>query len=586
MKNNASILVIDDDPLIRYMISTTLAAIGFSTIEAANGEEGMDLYFQHGADAILLDVIMPGGIDGFEACVALRAHQKGEHIPILMMTSLEDMDSIDKAYEVGATDFIAKPVNIPLLGHRLRYMLRYSETTRRLLDSEQRLHRMAYFDSLTELPNRNFFVEHLQHIIPLVQRQKKKLGVLFLDLDDFKRINDTLGHHVGDRVLQETGKRLLDSIRASDVMIRTGINTDGTSLARLGGDEFTVLLSMIDDSEDAAVIAERIRLNLSQPHIFENHELFTTSSIGLAIYPDDGEEAEELLKHADMAMYNSKREGGNRYSYFSASMTATAVRRLTLETHLRKAIERGELYLHYQPVLDLASGLFSGLEALLRWVSPELGVIHPEEFIPVAEETGLINKIGEWVLRKACAQVQSWRNELGLPLIRIAVNVSVVQILQKGFSTLVKTILSDTGLPAEVLELELTESILIKDEAVILDALRALKRIGVILTIDDFGTGYSSMRLLKTFPIDRLKIDQMFVQNLEQDVSNTAIASAVIAMAESMGMAVTAEGVETAAQLAFLKSENCHEVQGWYLSSALDCLEVESFFHQRHSKIV
>jgi diguanylate cyclase len=584
MKNNACILVIDDDPLIRFMISTTLAVIGFSTIEAASGEQGMDLFFQHGVDAILLDVVMPGGIDGFEACAALRAEQDGEHVPILMMTSLEDMKSIDKAYEVGATDFIAKPVNIPLLGHRLRYMLRYSETTKRLLESEQRLHRMAYFDSLTELPNRQFFVEHLQHIIPLVHRQKKKLGVLFLDLDDFKRINDTLGHHVGDIVLQETSKRLLESIRGSDVMTRTGINNDGSSLARLGGDEFTVLLSMIDGSEDAAVIAERIRQNLSQPHIFESHELFTTSSIGLAIYPDDGEEAEELLKHADMAMYNSKREGGNRYTYFSANMTATAVRRLTLETHLRKAIERGELDLHYQPVLDLTTGLFNGLEALLRWTSPELGIVQPEEFIPVAEETGLINKVGEWVLRKACAQMQKWRNEAGLPLVRIAVNMSALQILQKGFSTLVSTVLSETGLSAEVLELELTESILIKDEAVVLEALIALKQIGVILTIDDFGTGYSSMRLLKKFPIDRLKIDQMFVQNLEQDVSNTAIASAVIALAESMGMAVTAEGVETSAQLAFLKSKNCHEVQGWYLSSALRSSEVENFFHQHQNK--
>lgn len=579
MKNNASILVIDDDPLIRFMVSTTLAAVGFTSREAASGEEGLRLFLQHGADAILLDVIMPGGMDGFAVCTALREQQSAKHVPILMMTSLEDMESIDKAYEVGATDFIAKPINIPLLGHRLRYMLRYSETTKRLLESEQRLHRMAYFDSLTELPNRQFFVEHLQYMLPLVSRHKKKLGVLFMDLDDFKRINDTLGHHVGDMVLQETGKRLLESIRASDVMTRTGSNTDGTSLARLGGDEFTVLLSMIDSSDDAAIIAERIRVNLSQPHIIDNHELFTTSSIGMAIYPDDGEDAEELLKHADMAMYNSKREGGNRYSYFSASMTATAVRRLTLETHLRRAIERNEMELHYQPVLDLKTGVFNGLEALLRWKSPELGVIHPEEFIPVAEETGLITRIGEWVLRKACCQAQQWRKQ-GLPLVRIAVNVSVVQILQKGFATMVSTVLAETRLPPEALELELTESILIKDETVILEALRTLKRVGVLLTIDDFGTGYSSMRLLKHFPIDRLKIDQMFVQNLEQDVSNTAIASAVIALGESMGMAVTAEGVETLAQLSFLQSKNCHEVQGWYLSNVLTSIEVEDFFRQ------
>jgi diguanylate cyclase len=256
-----------------------------------------------------------------------------------------------------------------------------------------------------------------------------------------------------------------------------------------------------------------------------------------------------------------------------------------LETHLRKAIERGELDLHYQPVLDVTTSQFNGVEALLRWVSPELGVINPEEFIPVAEETGLIHKIGEWVLLKACVQLQAWR-QLGLPLLRIAVNVSALQVLQKGFPALISAILSDIGLPSQVLELELTESILIKDETVILGALKALKNIGVILTIDDFGTGYSSMRLLKNFPIDRLKIDQMFVQNLEQDVSNKAIASAVIALAESMGMAVTAEGVETPSQLEFLKSKKCHEIQGWLLSSPLDAAGVEDFFRQRHSQIV
>ena len=567
--------------MIRFMVSSALAAIGFQTREAISGEEGLAVFSDSGADAILLDVVMPGGIDGFEVCTQLRSHQDGEHLPILMMTGLEDIASIDRAYEVGATDFIAKPINIPLLNYRIRYMLRASETTKRLLESEHRLHRMAYFDSLTELPNRQFFVEYLQHMLPLVQRQKRKLAVLFLDLDDFKRINDTLGHHVGDLVLQETGRRLLNSIRSSDMLTRTGVNQDGTSLARLGGDEFTVLLSMIENQDDAAVIAERIRINLSQPHFWENQELHTASSIGMAIYPDDGDSAEELLKHADMAMYNSKREGGNRYSYFSANMTTSAFRRMTLENHLRKAIELGEFDLHYQPVFDLKLGRFDGLEALLRWNNPELGAIHPEEFIPVAEETGLINKIGEWVLRKACSQVRYWRDS-GVQLHRIAVNLSVVQVHQKGFAKLVSAILTESGLPPYILELELTESTLINDDTVIQEVLSALKEIGVMLAIDDFGTGYSSLRLLKKFPIDRLKIDRMFVQNLEHDASNSAIASTVIALAENMGMLVTAEGVETAYQLNFLRDKHCHEAQGMFLSPPLSGSEVVKFFRQNY----
>lgn len=579
MQQQSPIIVIDDDPLIRYVVCKALKAINLTSIEAENGEEGLHLYREQGADAVLLDVMMPDGMDGYATCAEFRAQPGGQHIPILMMTGLDDLESIDRAYEVGATDFITKPINIPLLNHRLRYMLRASQTTQHLLESERRLHRMAYFDTLTELPNRQFFVEHLQHMISLAKRQKVKLGVLFLDLDDFKRINDTLGHHVGDLVLQETGARLRKCIRASDVLIRQDmdISHENASLARLGGDEFTVMLSMIEENNAAAIVAERIRMNLSQPFKVDNHELFTSSSIGIAIYPDDGYRAEELLKNADMAMYYAKREGGNGYCYFSREMGAAALRRLTLENHLRKAIERNELDLHYQPQLDIDSGKFTGLEALLRWNCTGLGWISPSEFIRLAEGSNLIVSIGEWVLRRACHQVQLWRSR-GVAINRIAVNVSIMQLLHKDFPALVKAILAETGLEPRVLELELTESALIKDEESILSILEAIKAIEVKLSIDDFGTGYSSLSRLKDFPIDRLKIDQVFIRNLELDSSNKAIASAVIAMAESLGMKVTAEGVETVAQLAFLKSKQCNEVQGYLLSEPLPADQVEAFF--------
>jgi diguanylate cyclase (GGDEF)-like protein len=439
---------------------------------------------------------------------------------------------------------------------------------------------MAYFDSLTELPNRQFFKEHLQHMIALAQRQELKLGVLFLDLDGFKRINDTLGHHLGDLVLQATGERLRKSIRASDALTRTGTAQDCLSIARLGGDEFTVLLSTIERNEDAATVAERIRLNLAQPLIFGDHELYTTTSIGIAIYPDDGETAEELLKNADLAMYYAKRGGGNMYRYFTIKMSETALRRLNLENHLRKAIELDELELHYQPQLDVATGEFCGLEALIRWNCQELGRLSPAEFIPLAEETGLIVSIGEWVLRKACQQTKTWRDQ-GIPLSRIAVNVSAIQFLHKGFTSLVTTILAETGLEPEVLELELTESVLINDEDIVLGVLRSLKQIGVQLAIDDFGTGYSSLSRLKNFPIDRLKIDQGFVSNIEQDSENAAIVVAVIAMAEGMDMKVIAEGVETGGQLAFLKNKRCNEVQGYFLSKPLPPAQVEEFLLKR-----
>ncbi len=576
MLDQAHILIIDDDPMIRFLVAKALQAIGLRTTEAASGEQGLTLFEQYGAQAVLLDVMMPGGMDGFNTCAKLRQLPDNQHIPILMMTGLEDLDSINRAFEAGATDFITKPINIALLGHRVRYMLKASHTTNRLLESERRLHRMAYFDNLTELPNRQFFREYLQHMIALAQRQKCKMAVLFLDLDGFKRINDTLGHHAGDQILQEASERLRKSLRASDLFARTGRTEEGNSLARLGGDEFTVLLSTISRNEDAAAVAERIRINLSQPLILGSHELYITSSIGIAIYPDDGDSGEDLLKNADLAMYHAKRDGANIYRYFSNRMTEAAVHRFNLENHLRKALEHSELELHYQPLFDLAIKRFSGVEALLRWKNPELGQISPAEFIPLAEETGLIINIGSWVLNQACRQAVAWIKQ-GLSLKRMAVNISTMQLLHKSFPALVEKILTETGLEPSILELELTESALIFDEDTVLDVLLSLKKIGVQLAIDDFGTGYSSLSRLKNFPIDRLKIDQSFIRDIGQTSDNGAIAVAVIAMAESMNMQVTCEGVETEDQLTFLKKKHCNEVQGYLLSRPLPSVQAQAF---------
>lgn len=577
MSDQAHILIIDDDPLIRRLVAKTLQNEGMQTSVAASGEEGVALFKEHGADAILLDVIMPNGFDGYTTCTQIREQSTGQHIPILMMTGLDDLDSINRAFEAGATDFISKPINIPLLGHRIRYILRAAQTTQSLLDSEKRLHHMAYFDNLTDLPNRTFFQEHLRIMIALAQRHQQKLGVLFLDIDGFKRINDTLGHLMGDRVLQETSNRLRKCLRASDAFTRMGTPpSDGISLARLGGDEFTVLLSSIERNEDAATVAERIRKSLAEPYILGHQEVYTTTSIGISIFPIDGESELELLKNADLAMYYAKRVGGNAYRYFSIDMTDAAKRRLLLDNQLHKAVERNEFELHYQPQFDLTTGQYCGVEALLRWNCQELGRISPAEFIPLAEDNGLIIQIGEWVLREACLQAKSWQGK-NVALTRMAVNVSGKQLLHKAFPLLVATVLAEIGLNPDALELEVTESALIFEEDSVLEVLQALKKIGVQLSIDDFGTGYSSLSRLMNFPIDCLKIDQSFIRDLEQNSAKTAIVTAIIKMAEGMSMNVIAEGIETQDQLEFVKRNNCKEVQGYLLCKPLPSIQVEAF---------
>ncbi|MEQ1560944.1 MAG: EAL domain-containing protein, partial [Methyloglobulus sp.] len=569
MPDQPHVLVIDDEPMITLLIVKALTASGMKAITAASGEEGIRLYQEQGADAILLDVVMPGGMDGFATCAKLRELPDSQNIPILIMTGTDDLQSVNRAYEVGATDFITKPINLPLLGHRVRYMLRSSETTKHLMESEQRLHQLAYFDDLTELPNRLSFRENLQVMISLASRQTMKLAVLFLDIDGFKRINDSLGHHQGDEVIKVIGSRLRKTLRSSDILVRMATSGDqeDISLARLGGDEFTVLLSKIERNEDAAKVAERIRICLAEPILLDDQELYTTTSIGISIYPENGSTAEEMLKNADMAMYHAKRAGGNQYRYFSTQMTDSAKRRLNLENYLHKAIDRGELALHYQPQMDLVTGEFCGVEALLRWYSPELGHISPAEFIPLAEETGLIVNIGEWVLRQACIQAKTWHNQ-GI-LGRMAVNVSARQLRQHDFSMLVAKIVAETGIDPQNLELEVTESALIFEEDHVLDVLRSLKKIGVLLAIDDFGTGYSSLSRLKNFPIDRLKVDKSFVDDVEKDTANAAIVSAIIAMAEGMNMSVIAEGVETTEQLTVIKTKRCTEVQGYLFCKPL-----------------
>ncbi|MDH3637611.1 MAG: EAL domain-containing protein, partial [Gammaproteobacteria bacterium] len=449
--------------------------------------------------------------------------------------------------------------------------------------AEEEIRRLAYFDTVTGLPNRAAFEERLSQAVALAKRNDRQLAVLFLDLDNFKRINDTLGHTIGDLLLKEIAGRLLTAIRRSDTVTRNQPDEDDKNLARLGGDEFIVLLSEIRRSEDAAIVANRILETLSQPVNVAGHEISVTPSIGIAVFPKDGDDVESLLKNADVAMYAAKRRRKNQYQFFAEKMNATALWRLKLEERLRKALERQELELHYQPLVDLSTEKILGVEALLRWNHSKLGQVPPAEFIPVAEETGLIAKIGEWVLRSACSQAKAWRNS-GLPIARMSVNISVVQFVQSNFVDLVVKILKQTGLEADALELEVTESLLMKNAEEAVNTLNALKKLGIGLAIDDFGMGYSSLAHLKRLPIDRVKIDPTFICGLDSSPKDAAIVRAILAMALTLDLGVIAEGVETVEHLRFLKAHGCNEAQGHYFGRPLPHADVAGLLRQAEYK--
>lgn len=414
---------------------------------------------------------------------------------------------------------------------------------------------MAHYDFLTDLPNRVLLKERLVQAIGLAERRNASLAVLFLDLDNFKHINDSLGHAIGDQLLQAVAQRLSASMRSSD------------TVSRQGGDEFVVLLSEDKSAEDAALTANKICTALAAPHSIAGHELHVTTSIGISVYPTDAQDADTLLKNADTAMYQAKQKGRNNYQFFKSIMNIRAVERQTIEAHLRRALERHEFVLQYQPKVNLDSGMITGAEALLRWRHPEWGTTSPDRFIAIAEDCGLIVPIGRWVLQQACARAKCWQ-DAGLKPPSIAVNISALEFRQRDFVDGVRTILNETELEPSCLELEITESVLMRDAESSCAILKQLKRMGVKLAVDDFGTGYSSLSYLKQFPIDVLKIDRSFVQDIGAD-DEGIIVSAVIAMGASLGHRVIAEGVENAAQLAFLKARKCEEAQGFLFSPSL-----------------
>ncbi len=440
-------------------------------------------------------------------------------------------------------------------GEVTNYIAIFNDITHRK-EAEDYVRHLAYHDPLTGLPNRSLFLEHLDHALHHAHRQSRMVAVMFLDLDRFKIINDTLGHAIGDKLLVETARRLKEAVR------------EGDTVSRLGGDEFTVILEDVRNAPDVAAVAQKIISALSQPMALDGHELYVTTSIGISLYPTDDQQAEILVQHADAAMYRAKEQGRNHYQFFTADMNTRAFERLALENSLRKALERDEFVLHYQPRVDVKSRRITGMEALLRWNHPDLGLVPPAQFITIAEETGLIVPIGEWVLRTASQRNKAWQDQ-GYPAMSMAVNVSARQFKQGRLVEAVRQVLAETGLDPACLELEITESVAMEHADDSIKKLNELKAMGIRISMDDFGTGHSSLSYLKQFPIDSLKIDKSFLQDTDRDSKDAAIALAISAMAERLNLKVITEGVETREQLAFLVENKSDEVQGYYFSHPL-----------------
>lgn len=568
-----TILIIDDDVVVRITVQDYLEEAGFHVLEAADGKSGLEIVANEPVDLVLLDISLPD-MDGFAVCRQLRATPAGKHLPILIVTGSDDADAVHQAFEVGATDFSSKPIHFELLVHRIRYILRASTIAEdlrsreaSLADAQQRMLDLAYVDRITGLANRTLFDQHLRHAVVSAKRHERNLAVLFLDLDHFKRINDTWGHSAGDKVLREVAERLSESLRESDLATRLG-NTQTTAderdytIARLGGDEFVIVLPEIRRNEDAALVAERIISAMTEPFEVCSTEVYVGCSIGISLYSKEANSAEILLRQADGAMYQAKREGRNGYRFYTGELQSQTLARLKLEARLRHAVDREEFILHYQPRLDLNTSEVIGMEALVRWQCPGQGLIAPNEFISVAEETGLIITLGQWVLDQACKQARLF-HQAGLSDLRVSVNVSMVQLCDPGLLDAIVDALQKHRLPANLLEIELTESALMGDVERNSKMLAELASLGVRISIDDFGTGYSSLNYLKRLPLDYLKIDRCFIKEMHRDSNDAAIVDAVVRLAHSLRLRVVAEGIDNADHEQLLREFGCDEVQGF-----------------------
>lgn len=555
-------IVADDEDLGRLLLSEAVAQSGLTACAYDNGAAALEGALGQNVAIVLLDVDMPG-LDGYAVCRRLRAEPRFANIPIVMVTGHEDSRAIGLAFEAGATDFISKPVNWALLPRRLEYILRNAAAA-------ERIERLAYFDPLTGLPNRQRCIETAERMFAAAAAANEQVAILYLDLNSFKRINDTFGHAVGDAVLRVVAERLRVTLKPYQARNRD------SQVARFGGDEFVILLRHGAARELATEIAQACCASFKEAIAYEGLEFYSTPSIGLAVYPDDGSDVATVLKHADTAMYQVKSGAVTAIATYTPAMSSRLRDWLDLEARLRRALQEDLLQLHFQPKFRLTDNRLCGVEALLRWCDPEHGNIPPTRFIEIAEDSGLIIDIGAWVTRMACRQLRSWLDRgIGVP---IAINLSGKELLHADPARVIETCAVAAGIPPSLIEVEITETLLVKDSAAVRIALDRLRALGCRIALDDFGTGYSSLAYLTRFPPDRIKIDKAFVKNVDRSTGDAAVASAILSLGQSLGVTVTAEGIERTGQLEWLRARGCDEIQGFLLSKPLSAPDLEQRF--------
>jgi len=566
-----NILLVDDRPENLLALEAIIEREDYNLIKAFSGEEALKYLLKYEFAVILLDVQMPG-IDGIETAKIIKAREKTKNIPLLFITANNmDSDHIFRGYSVGAIDYILKPVDPIVLKAKVDGFVEiYTIKKQLMIQTElleiknKEIEFMALHDYLTGLPNRRMFQDELTAWVKESKKRNQAIGVVVLDIDYFKYVNDSLDFNTGDRVLKEIAKRLKATVR------------EGDFVARFGGDEFSIILPNTD-REETLEIATKINVAFNEPLYIDHYELFFTASVGLSIFPYDGEDPVTLVKNAGTALFRAKEQGKNNYKVYHSGMNLQSYRTFIMQNDLRKAIERQELSIVYQPRMELENGKIKSAEALLRWEHPKWGILSPSEFIPLAEETGQIIEIGEWVLTTVCSQLNEW-NKTELSSIRIAVNFSAQHFLQKDLVDKIQRILSEYKVSPSLLEIEITESVILGNETVISKTLHQLKDMGIQVSIDDFGTGYSSLSYLRRFPIHALKIDRTFIQEISSDSPNdTVLTEAIISLAHNLNMSVIAEGVETEKQMSVLRQLKCEEIQGYLLSTPLIKEKFEAF---------
>jgi len=562
----------------RLLVRQCLESEGMSVLEARDGYEALDLVSNNSPDFIFMDVDMPG-ISGIETCRRLRARDDAKDIPLLIVTGADDQETIDMGFEAGATQYITKPLNWPLLGRLVRYMLRSAETLKELKSKEDHLRYLAYFDHLTDLPNRRSFTEQLRRNLVSSENMNGQVGLIMIDIDHFKRINDSIGHDRGDVVLKRIASRLqtcaaqIGPIATDFPGAKRALPMDAFALeiARPGGDEFSLIVRNPEGSEQLISIAEHIISCLSEPIQIPGHALVITPSIGIAMSPEHGRSPEEILTKADAAAYAAKAEGRQRARLYDTTMAADSALELSIEQGLRKSLQSTGLSLVYQPQVDLFTGAIIGAEALVRWQNEDGNDISPERFIPVAERSGVISDLGDWILNQVNQDAKQYAGQLPNKM-TLALNLSPLQFNQSNFVERLTTTLKQLEIRYKI-ELELTESTIMHSGEESIGKLQQLKNLGFKLAIDDFGTGYSSLNYLRRFPIDTLKIDQAFVSDIGTKAGN-GIVNAIVSMGQALGLDLVAEGVETSEQAMHLRERACYSIQGYLISPPVPIQEL------------